>query len=70
VIEEMIILDSRQAGEEAAGAVPAAPAAEPARPEAPLPAEEVPAEAPAPKKGKVKAEPKAETDLQDVDIPF
>jgi hypothetical protein len=34
--------------------------------EVPVPAEEVPA----PKKGKVKAEPKAETDLQDVDIPF
>jgi single-strand DNA-binding protein len=66
VIEEMIILDSRQSSEEATGSAPVPAPAEPVAAEVPVPAEEVPA----PKKGKVKAEPKAETDLQDVDIPF
>ncbi len=68
VIEEMIILDSRQAEGEAveeAVSVPAEPVAETPPPVA----EEAPAPAPAPKKSKAKAE-KAETDLQEVDIPF
>jgi single-strand DNA-binding protein len=68
VIEEMIILDSRQAEGEPVGGAPAAPA-EPVTETPPPAAEEAPAVVPAPKKGKAKAE-KAETDLQDVDIPF
>ncbi len=80
VIEEMIILDSRQVEAEASEAVskPAAepvaePVAEPA-PEAP-PIEEA-AVPPAPKKGKAKAaetpsqDNKDNTDLKDMDIPF
>lgn len=71
VIEEMIILDSRQAEGEAAEVLPAPPV-EPV--EAP-PAEETPAETPeeTPKKPKGKAkkqEPAADADLQDMDIPF
>jgi len=70
VIEEMIILDSRQAdGEAAGGTTP--PPAEPVAEAIPPVVEEEPAEpaAPAAKKGKAKAQ-KAETEVQDVDIPF
>ncbi|HUW24097.1 MAG TPA: single-stranded DNA-binding protein [Patescibacteria group bacterium] len=68
VIEEMIILDSRQAEAERE----MAPAAtEPPVPETPPAEEPTAAEAPAPKKVKTKSGPKAETDeLQEVDIPF